>query len=162
MIVGTIDKTSNSLQGKCGGELDGIKRKGQVNGMACELRDAAREKFSNSGFSYLVITQEHLAALVRYLQLELARYLVNGGEHAIQMNMSVAKVRKTDFKFTSAGLKYAQIEIDGSYFKRREGITFSQTGFIGFGNEFSDCNVKPILDAFEKWCDYLKESGGKA
>ena len=124
------------------------------------MRDAARQKFSDLGLKYADIRMWDLNELVKMLKLELARYLVNGGEHAMTMDMSVAKIRKNDIRVDKHGdFLDAQIQINGSYFKRREGITFCQGGFIGFGNEFSDCNVKPIIHAFIKWCDYMYSKG---
>lgn len=122
--------------------------------MACNLREPSREKFKNLGLDYSKINEEDIYKLMKLLKIELARYLIEGGEHALQMDMTVSPILKKNIKvLKTKGLQYAEIQIDGSYFKRREGITFSSTGFIGFGNEFSDCNVKPILDAFNKWCD---------
>jgi hypothetical protein len=123
----------------------------------CELREKVRSKFKSSGLTYESINESDIFELIKFLKLELARYLINGGEHAMQMSMSVAKLRKKDYKFSSKGLVYAKIEIDGSYFERREGITFSSTGFIGLGGEFSDRNIDPILIAFMKWTNSLKK-----
>lgn len=124
--------------------------------MACKMREEAREHFKKLGLSYSVIHIGFLEELIKILKEELELYLKNCGEHAQQMNMSVSKLRIKDKKFLkSKGLQYARIQIDGSYFERREGITFATSGFIGFGGEFSDVNVKPILKAFHRWCDLL-------
>lgn len=123
-------------------------------------RAQARDYFKNKGLSYAVLTEEDIKLLGIMLAEELFSYLMNGGNHARQMSMKVSTFRKKDVKvLKKTGLKYARIQIDGSYFKRREGITFSQTGFIGFGCEFSDVNVQPILKAFCKWCDYIVANG---
>ncbi|TQK75163.1 hypothetical protein FB479_101775 [Brevibacillus sp. AG162] len=74
--------------------------------------------------------------------------------------MKVSKPRVKDVKILKSGPKHAQIQIDGSYFSRREGITFSQTGFIGFGGGFSDVNVQPILKAFVNGPIMLLKSQG--
>ncbi|WP_141433713.1 hypothetical protein [Bacillus sp. 03113] len=118
-------------------------------------RNRAREHFKNLDLSYSSLKEEDINKLTAILSEELLSYLEYGGEHAQQMNMKVSKARKKDVKVLKSGLQYARIQIDGSYFKRREGITFSQTGFIGFGGEFSDVNVEPILKAFCKWCNLI-------
>lgn len=119
-------------------------------------RDEAREHFKKLGLSYSDLTKEDITTLVSILSDELNAYFLHGGEHARQMDMKVSKPRVKDIKvLKKTGLQYARIQIDGSYFKRREGITFSSSGFIGFGAEFSDVNVKPILKAFLRWCDSI-------
>lgn len=49
--------------------------------------------------------------------------------------------------------------VNGSYFKRRECISFNRDGFIGFAGWADSNNVQPILKAFNQWCgevQYLK------
>ena len=126
-------------------------------------REKAREYFQRCDLDYSMVTMNDIDKLVKLLDEELQLYLVIGGEHAQQMNMKVSKLRKKDVKVLKKdGLQYARIQIDGSYFERREGITFSHTGFIGFGCEFSDINVEPILKAFVRWCDYVSDKSNVA
>ncbi|WP_142415446.1 hypothetical protein [Hathewaya massiliensis] len=118
-------------------------------------REEARKYFKNKGLDYSKIKKEDIETLTNYVSEELRIYLKKGGLHAQQMGMEVRKTRVKDVKVLKSGLQYARIRIKGSYFDNREGITFSQTGFIGFGGEFSDVNVAPILKAFCRWCDAL-------
>jgi hypothetical protein len=118
-------------------------------------REEARKYFENKGLDYSKIKKEDIEVLISYVSKELKTYLKEGGFHAQQMSMELRKPRVKDIKVLKSGLQYARIRIKGSYFDDREGITFSQTGFIGFGGEFSDVNVAPILKAFCKWCDTL-------
>lgn len=119
-------------------------------------RNEARKHFKNIGLSYENITQEDINTLYEILSDEINQYRKNGGEHAKQMDLKVSKLRVKDIKVLKrSGLKYARLQVDGSYFNRREAITFSQTGFIGFGGELDDKNVQPILKAFCKWCDQI-------
>lgn len=115
-------------------------------------RNEARKHFKELGLSYGNINPIDIRKLANMLEAELIEYLKNGGFHAKQMNMQVGKQLKKDINFKDGKLIGASIKIDGSYFKNREGITFNETGFIGFGGEFSDVNVEPILKAFCKWC----------
>ncbi|WP_255260079.1 hypothetical protein [Bacillus thuringiensis] len=121
-------------------------------------REMARAHFKNLGLSYEKINKEDINCLLEIISSELSSYLEHGGEYAQQMDMKLSKLRLKDVKVLKKGLQYARIQIDGSYFKRREAITFSSTGFIGFGGELSDSNVDPILKAFCKWCDKIIEN----
>jgi hypothetical protein len=118
-------------------------------------REEAREYFKNKGLDYSRIKKEDIELLTNYVSEELKIYLNEGGSHAKQMSMELRTPRVKDIKVLKSGLKYARIRIKGSYFDDREGITFSQTGFIGFGVELSDINIQPILKAFIRWCDNL-------
>lgn len=120
-------------------------------------REEARKHFKDLELSYENISPVDIRKLSNMLESELIDYFKNGGPHSQQMNMRVSKQLKRDVKFIDNKLEYAYINIDGSYFKGREGISFNQNGFIGFGGEFSDVNVGPILRAFCKWCYTLNE-----
>lgn len=121
-------------------------------------RDEAREYFKNAGLSYADLNEEDIQKLLEILSEELTLYYKNGGEHAQQMAMKVRKPRIIDIKcLKRTGLQYAFLKIDGGYFERREGISFNKNGFIGFGGEFSDVNVQPILKAFCRWCDTFQK-----
>lgn len=91
------------------------------------------------------------------LETELINYLDYGGNHAEKMDMKVSSQFKKDVNFINGKLEYAFIKIDGSYFKKREGVSFNKNGFITFGGEFSDVNVAPILKAFIKWCNRISK-----
>lgn len=118
-------------------------------------RDEARAYFNTKDLSYKDITLIELRRLANIMESELIRYYKNGGDHARQMNMSVSKLNKENYSFKDGTLVYGKIEIDGSYFSGREGITFSSSGYIGFGTEFSDKNVKPIIRSFKRWCNMI-------
>lgn len=119
-------------------------------------RDKAREYFKSKGLDYSKINLEDIKKLSEIASEELEEYLKKGGFHAQQMGMNVRKLRVKDVKvLKKTGLQCARIKIQGSYFHDREGITFSSTGFIGFGGELSDTNIQPILKAFYRWCDVV-------
>ncbi len=125
-------------------------------------REKAREYFQRCDLDYSMVALDDIDKLVQMVSEELQSYLKFGGEHAKGMDMKASKLRKKDVKVLKDGLQYARIQVDGSYFKRREAITFSSTGFIGFGGELDDKNVAPILKAFCKWCDYVSEKSNVA
>lgn len=118
--------------------------------------EEAREYFKSKGLSYKDIQPVDLQQLHHIVRTNLDIYRVTTG-HAEQMDMKVRKMIPKDSRFTKGSLVRARILIDGSYFKAREGITFHESGFIGFCGEFSTTNSEPILQAFVKWCNDLAE-----
>lgn len=111
-----------------------------------------REKFKDIGLSYQKINEEHIQMLRIFLAKELE--IFDG-----DLKMKLSAPRKKDVKVLKrSGLQYAVIEVDASYFSRREAITFSSTGFIGFAGWASDYNVVPFANAFEKWLTWLSET----
>ena len=118
--------------------------------------EEAREYFKNKGLSYQDIQPVDLQQLHHIVRINLDIYR-GTTDHAEQMDMKARNMAKNDKRFNRGKLVRAKILIDGSYFKQREGITFHESGFIGFCGEFSTVNSEPILQAFVKWCDDLAE-----
>lgn len=119
-------------------------------------RDGARTYFKDLGLSYHMIREEDIELLLSALSKELELYRNNGEEYSQQMDMKVRKPLVKDVKILKrTGLKHASLKIDGSYFVKREAITFNVDGFIGFGGELCETNVQPILRAFHSWCDVM-------
>lgn len=116
-------------------------------------REEAREHFKKVGLNYEKLLPVDIEQLAHMIEIELSGYLNSGGDHAKGMAMKVSTIRKSDIKFKGGKFVAAKIQVDGRYFKRREAVTFSETGFIGFGGELDDKNVQPILKAFCNWCD---------
>lgn len=120
-------------------------------------RDEAREYFKIRCLAYKDICPIDITQLAHLIDMELLEYLHTGGDHAQGMGMKIAPIRKKDIVFGSKGFVGARIQVDGRYFKRREAVTLSETGFIGFGGELDEQNVQPILKGFCKWCDDMEE-----
>ena len=117
-------------------------------------REEARKYFKALGLSYDKITPIKMRKLSNMVEAELINYIESGDSHAAQMGMSVSPQKVKNTKFLNGKLEYYFIKINGSYFKEREGISFTNSNeFIGFAGEFSDVNTAPILKAFCKWCD---------
>lgn len=119
--------------------------------------EEARKYFKDKGLTYDDI------GISEYIQLHIivGTFLDiyrNQTNHAKQMDMKVRKISPRDKKFNKGKLVRGKIQIDGSYFHAREGISFHENGFIGFCGEFSDVNSEPILEAFVKWCDELVDA----
>lgn len=120
------------------------------------VNDEVRQYFKDKGLDYSKITANDIEFLNRFIERELTDYILSGNEHALQMDMSVSRLLKKDVKFNNGKLGYAYLHVDGSYFKRRESVSFNERGFIGFCGELSGCNSQPILKGFCKWCDWMK------
>lgn len=113
--------------------------------------EKARCRF-NKQYNYSMLREVH----INHLRLLISEELVN---HDKEINMSVKVPRKKDnVVLKTKGLKYAAINVQGSYFDNREGITFNENGFIGFAGWASDYNVRPFVRAFEKWMDWLEKN----
>ena len=61
--------------------------------------------------------------------------------------MQTKKLRVCGFK----GGARLELKVDGPYFTGRQGISLHRA-HIGFAGWASSSNLKPFLDAFEKWC----------
>lgn len=120
--------------------------------------DTARAYFKKTDIRYAEITREDLDLLVRLVKEELQTYLQVGGKDAQNMAMEVRKPLVNDVKFTKNGLKYAFIKVDGSYFEKREAVSFNPDGHIGIAVQFDGVHQVPYLNAFMRWCDVISES----
>jgi len=119
-------------------------------------RQIAREYFKEKGLSYSDIKEKDIDKLRELIKYELQTYLPTT-DHSRSMDMRISKELKRDFKFDRLGIIEGGIYIDGSYFKRREGVYFNEDGFIGFCGWADGSNKMPIITAFTRWCDYLKK-----
>jgi hypothetical protein len=112
--------------------------------------EGARELYSKSGISYSDIGSKEIGHLVECLKYELEGF-------ESDLKMKLCKLRKSDIEYNEDGtIKKCHLMVDGSYFKRREAISFNSKGtngseFIGFAGWASTNNVKPMITAFEKW-----------
>lgn len=109
-----------------------------------------RKKFKDDGLDYSMINEEHILYLRLLLSRELETY-----DH-LKMCLKAPLVK--DVKVLKrTGLRHAEIKVNSHYFTGREAITFNENGFIGFAGWASDYNLKPFVDAFDKWIDWLKD-----
>lgn len=107
-------------------------------------RDQARDYFKHCGLSLKHITK---------YQFDWLRKRVNEKMIASKLFKESYQVnRKTKFNGNTA-----YIGCKAHYFKDREAIQFNRDGFIGFAGWAGDATVKPILEAFIEWCDYVKK-----
>ena len=112
--------------------------------------DDAREMWQRSGFDYSVLTTPNVEMLAGLLSVELSDFAKHGG-----MEMVVAY--KEIWRDKSMKVTSCRITVDGPYFKDRMGIAFDRDGFIGFAGWASSNNIRPFVQAFVTWVDWLKE-----
>lgn len=115
-------------------------------------REEARQYFKHMCKDYSVLNDLTLRKLSNMIEAEFISYLETGVMTALQMNMAMAPIRKKDVLKNDGKIIGAALQVNGSYFERREAVTFGTSGHIGFGCELSDINIQPILVGFCKWC----------
>lgn len=123
--------------------------------MLVKTNNEARKYFKDFSLTYDDIDVKALEQLMQYLEESYKGFIVDYGSNAKEMNMALAPLRLKDKKFEKGKLKYAFIMVNGSYFTRRECISFNSDGFIGIAGWASSGNCIPIINAFVRWCDWM-------
>ena len=119
--------------------------------------EECREYFKSCGLSYSKINELDIIALMSIIETEFNRIIDEGFEFQRHMKLKVRKPLKKDIKVINKGLAFAYLKCDGSYFSKREAISFNSDGFIGFCGWADNSCSQPILRAFLKWCDWMVE-----
>jgi hypothetical protein len=122
-------------------------------------RDSARAYFEQCGLTYSDIDIHAL----KYLQVECddefnkqRKAAMNGDAYGYWVRVNDAKYFKGEYD-GSGHIICAFLTAKGTYFNAREVVSFNRNGFIGFAGEADDTNVQPVLTAFIRWCDWLKQ-----
>ncbi len=112
--------------------------------------EEAREYFKSKNLSYSDIMEGDLLTLIILIN----RYLkIHRKEHK---DMKLTLSRITHLKLSNdRSMKEFYLYANGSYFNKREAISFNDNGWIGFAGWASSCNTEPFINAFKKWCDIL-------
>ena len=119
--------------------------------------EEARDLWKESGLDYNVLTEKNLRVLAMMMERNFVKATVEGTfENRFYLSVSRQKGNRLYNMDTKEGA-YAEILVDGPYFRDREGITFNRDGFIGFAGWASSKNMKPILSAFQEWVETLKK-----
>jgi len=114
----------------------------------------AREYFSNCGLTYDDITEGDILTLIMLLNKEIKQANKNCETSMGSMYLS----KRIDMKRkTNGSIITCFLYVNSHYFERRECISFNGDGFIGFAGWADQGNTNPIIRAFLKWCDILKE-----
>ncbi len=109
--------------------------------------DYAREYFKKSEIVYEEITRREIDKLIEFIEIELK-------EHK-HFPMRLSKI----VRFSRKGYDFGQcyIYVNGSYFKKRQAISFEGEDWIGFCGWACSNNAQPFIIAFLNWCDYMKD-----
>ena len=122
-------------------------------------RDEARAYFQEKGLTYGDISRTDLSYLCALLDLSFTKERktrLDAGEAPYWIRTNPAK----DYKGTwteSGAMVCAFLTGKGEYFTAREVVSFNRDGFIGFCGDAGDRNARPVLSAFEVWCDVMAE-----
>lgn len=115
----------------------------------------AREYFSNCGLTYRDINDGDILSLVLMINKELKKANKNRETSTGNMRLS-EKIRIK--KRPDGSIITCFLYMNSHYFTRRECISFNADGFIGFAGWADQGNTNPILRAFLRWCDSIKEA----
>jgi len=114
----------------------------------CEDMKSRQEKF---GINWIHILND-LDLLVDLLNKHIAAFNIEMRGTKVKYWVNVNPI-KQEFRNP---YNYILITGKGTYFDRREVITFCDSGFIGFCGEADRENEKPILRAFGEWLALIK------
>lgn len=127
----------------------------EIDGAVCTNAEA-RKYFLDCGLSYGDITSGDILALILMINKELR---ISNKRNETSANMQLSE--KIDINCKSNGsIISCFIYLNSHYFTRRECVSFNRDGFIGFAGWADQGNLNPILRAFLKWCDCMKEVKG--
>ncbi|MDU0069882.1 MULTISPECIES: hypothetical protein [Bacillus] len=116
--------------------------------------EQARIYFVDNGLKYEDVTEGDICVLTMLLNKHVKNAIKKNKNTIDTMRMS----QKIKSKYTTKGtLKCCFLFVNSDYFTQREAISFNQDGFIGFAGWASSDNVKPMIDAFVEWVDYLRD-----
>jgi len=116
-------------------------------------RDYAREYFNNSGLTYRSIAYYDIQMLTVLLNKEYQK-----SDAACETGVPMTLDKDYTYNPVPEGesMYSCYLTVSAHYFTNRECISFNSDGFIGFAGWADQGNVNPILRAFLKWCDLLK------
>lgn len=115
-------------------------------------RDEAREYFKKHALFYEDITSGDICVLIMMLNKSVKTASEYGKTSVSNLRLS----EKIEVKYNKNGsIKNCFLYVNGHSFVRRECISFNTDGFIGFAGWADESNVKPMIEAFIQWCDYL-------
>ena len=101
------------------------------------------------GITYTQIN-ENLGLLTELLKKHIREFNKENGGYWVSVKPPKYEHRKP--------YNYILIDGKGTYFNRREILTFCDSGFVGFCGEASDNNGKPVLSAFGEWLEKIGDN----
>jgi hypothetical protein len=116
------------------------------------INDEARQYFKDKGLTYDVLNTYTVDLLVNFLQGEILKMRKEQNDCIL---LRINNQRYTKKQRELNDFNNLEITVEGTYFKKREAISFNTGGFIGFAGWACTNNTKPFIDGFIKWCDEL-------
>lgn len=118
-------------------------------------REACRVRFAELGIGYGQIYEGDIEVLYMLVNRAVKRFATAPPVRDSITTMHMSKRVKVE-KRTNGTIRGAYLFVNSYYFTQREAISFNRDGFIGFAGWASDNNVRPFLEAFMEWCDYME------
>ena len=109
--------------------------------------DHVRSLF-NEQFTYSDVDEGDILALIFIINSKLKEHRKKVPEMMLRLS-KVSHVKKN----TNGSIKECYLYCNGTYFKKREAISFNRDGFIGFAGWASSGNSEPFTEAFKHWID---------
>lgn len=114
----------------------------------------ARQYFKDKGLTYAVLNPQTVKLLKDIVQIEIDNMKTEITDCIL---VSINRLGPVNSQLKNG---WVELTIKGTYFDKREAITFNRNGFIGFAGWASSDNTKPFIYGFIKWCDELSKIGG--
>ena len=117
-----------------------------------ESSELARKYFELSGLEIKKVTIDQCEKLSDFITDEINKLLVDKSYSMVlrlRMHRRIRETRDGIYLLT-----------DGSYFKKRQAISFNFRDKIIFCSWASGCNRIPYIKGFVKWCDSLRPQQG--
>ena len=116
----------------------------------------ARAYFREKGLTYADISRTDLTYLCALLDLHFVkhrrdRFKSGGFSHWVRTN------RPQFYQTATGAMVCATITGKGEYFTARNAVVFDRDGHISFFGEGEGDNARPVMAAFEAWCDAMAE-----
>ena len=118
--------------------------------MEVKTTEQAREYFKNKKIDYSILNKTNRDYLRQLVSEELEKQ--NKGDGTF---VKIRQQLKSDLLTQDSKTIMYNISCKGSWFDKRQGITFQRDGFIGFAGWSGSYHVEPFIKAFIKWCDVV-------
>jgi hypothetical protein len=115
-----------------------------------ESSDLARKYFDNRNIQRENINLKQYQELTKFIQKEIDLLLVDTSYKMIPRLKMINKIKQSKDS--------VNLCVKGSYFNKREAITFFTKGGIIFCPWASGCNRIPFINGFVKWCDWMEKT----
>ena len=107
------------------------------------------------GLTYASLNRYSIDLLVHIMQGEIMKLRIEIPDCAL---LAIDPPKYTAKQLRTGKIKEIEITVSGTYFSKREAVTFNENGWIGFCGWASGYNNEPFVNGFAKWCHALKSA----